>query len=164
MKKLFLMVALVAFIGANSGTQAAISTDFVRVECEKCGYRFSTVEEVELLDISVIKRDGRREPYDREKIMGGLRKALEKRPVSDEDIRGLIGHIERSIQKKRQREIKSSEIGEIIMDRLKRFDKVAYIRFASVYRQFEDVETFQKELRGLVGTKAMIVRKRRSLK
>lgn len=121
-----------------------------RRECEKCGYRFSTAEEVELLDISVVKRDGTREPYDREKVVMGLRKALEKRPVTEEDFHSLVGSVEREIQKLRSREVKSSSIGEIIMNRLKRFDTVAYIRFASVYRHFEDVETFESELRSLL--------------
>jgi transcriptional repressor NrdR len=124
-----------------------------RRECEKCGYRFSTAEEVELLDITVIKRDGARVPYDREKIVNGLRKALEKRPVTESDFHALIGTVEREIQKLRTREVKTSDIGEIIMERLKRFDTVAYIRFASVYRQFEDVQTFEHELRSLLKKK-----------
>src|SRR5438128_1939239 len=109
-----------------------------RRECEQCGYRFSTVEEVELLDISVVKRDGTRQTYDREKVVSGLRKALEKRPVKEEDFHALVGSIEREIQKLGSREVKSSDVGEIIMDRLQKFDTVAYIRFASVYRHFED--------------------------
>ncbi|MEI7741335.1 MAG: transcriptional regulator NrdR [bacterium] len=121
-----------------------------RRECEKCGYRFSTVEEVELLDITVVKRDGGRQTYDREKIVSGLKKALEKRSYTEDDFHALIGAIEREIQKMRSREVKSSDIGEIIMERLKRFDTVAYIRFASVYRQFEDVKTFEAELRLLL--------------
>jgi len=131
-----------------------------RRECEKCGFRFSTIEEVELLDIVVVKRDGRREAYDREKIMAGVRRALEKRPVTETDIHALISEIERDIQKLRQREVKSSEVGEIVVERLKKFDKIAYIRFASVYRQFEDVETFEKELKSLL-RKSTVKRKRK---
>lgn len=122
-----------------------------RRECEKCGFRFSTVEEVELLDTIVVKRDGGREPYVKEKLLAGLRKALEKRSVTEAALQNLLGLVERDIQKLRQREVKSSEIGEIVMERLRTFDKVAYIRFASVYRQFEDVETFERELQSLVG-------------
>lgn len=120
-----------------------------RRECEKCGYRFSTLEEVEILDLSVVKRDGRREPYDREKLESGLRKALEKRSFTSSDFKTLLGSIERDFQKKRKSEVTSAEIGEIVMNRLKTFDKVAYIRFASVYRSFEDVKTFEKELKKL---------------
>lgn len=121
-----------------------------RRECFKCHYRFSTLEEVELLDLVVVKRDGRRESYSREKLMRGLRKALEKRSYTNEGLQSLVHSIERDIQKKRRREIKSSEIGEIVMHRLRGFDKVAYIRFASVYRSFEDAETFKKELEALL--------------
>lgn len=117
-----------------------------RRECFKCQYRFSTSEETEILDITVVKRDGRREPYSREKINKGLLRALEKRSYTNDSLTSLIHSIERDIQKKRKREIKSSEIGEIVSNRLKSFDKIAYIRFASVYRAFEDVDTFKKEL------------------
>lgn len=102
------------------------------------------------MDLTVIKRDGGRESYSREKLEKGLRKALEKRPVADDNFKKLVHNIERDIQKKRSREITSGEIGEIVMRRLKSFDKVAYIRFASVYRSFEDVRTFQKELSALL--------------
>lgn len=120
-----------------------------RRECEKCGYRFSTLEEVEIFDLTVIKRDGRREPWSREKLESGLRKSLEKRSHTSPDFKSLVGSIERDIQKKRKPEITSAEIGEIVMNRLKTFDKVAYIRFASVYRAFEDVKTFERELKKL---------------
>lgn len=124
-----------------------------RRECTKCGYRFSTIEEVELLDLAVVKSDGRREAYSREKVVRGLKKALEKRSYTDAAFKKLIHNIERDIQKKKRGELTSKEIGEIVMNRLKSFDKVAYIRFASVYRQFEDVQTFQRELNSLVGKK-----------
>ena len=117
-----------------------------RRECEKCGHRFSTVERVELLDLAVVKRDGRREMYRREKVASGLRKSLEKRPFTEEQFQKLLGEVERDLQRTKKDEITSREIGEIVMDRLKTFDKIAYIRFASVYRSFEDVDQFAKEL------------------
>ena len=131
-----------------------ISTDGLSIrrrrECNKCAYRFSTIEEVELLDLMVVKSDGRREAYSRDKIIRGLKKALEKRSYTDAGFRKLVHNIERDIQKKKRAELTSQEIGEIVMKRLKSFDKVAYIRFASVYRSFEDVKTFQKELNKLL--------------
>jgi transcriptional repressor NrdR len=130
-----------------------------RRECDKCGYRFSTNETVELLNIVVIKRDGSHELYGREKIERGLRRALEKRPHTEADFRGLINGIERDIQRLDASEVRSSDIGQIVMDRLRAFDKVAYIRFASVYRSFEDVKNFQQELSKLSRTN-----KRRSSK
>ncbi len=117
-----------------------------RRECLKCGFRFSTYEQVELLELSVIKRDGRKESYSRDKLEQGLRKAFEKRSISDEAFRILINKIERNIQAKKKSEMTSQEIGEIIIKELKKKDPVAYIRFASVYRAFEDLETFQKEI------------------
>lgn len=122
-----------------------------RRECVTCSFRFSTYEEVELLNIAVIKRDGRREPYTREKLEGGLKKALEKRPVTRDDFKKLVNRIERDIQHLQRTEITSRLLGEIVMKRLKRFDSVAYIRFASVYRSFQDVATFQRELAHLAG-------------
>ncbi len=126
-----------------------------RRECEKekCGFRFSTTEEVELLDIIVVKRNGRREQYTREKIILGIKRALQKRPYTETDLQLLIHHIERDIQKNRGGEITSATIGDIVAKRLKTFDKVAYIRFASVYKQFEDLETFAKELKKISGEK-----------
>jgi len=114
--------------------------------CDACEHRFSTVEEIALLDTTVIKRDGRREVYNRDKLTSGLRKALEKRSYTEDDFRGLVHYIEGDIAKKGSAEITSSDLGEIIMNRLRSFDKVAYIRYASVYRAFEDVQTFQKAL------------------
>ena len=121
-----------------------------RRECASCEYRFSTLEEIELLDVSIVKRDGHREGYSREKLERGLRKALEKRSYTEADFRGLSQGIERDIQRLKSSEIRSSDLGEIVMEHLKRFDKVAYIRFASVYRSFEDVKTFQEELTALL--------------
>lgn len=132
-----------------------------RRECEKCGYRFSTKEETELLDLMVVKRDGRREPYSREKLERGLHKALEKRQYTDLDFQNLVHGIERDIQKKKRNELRSSDVGEIVMRRLRNFDKVAYIRFASVYRAFEDVDSFQEELNRLLGGKSKKSKKKK---
>lgn len=120
-----------------------------RRECEKCLFRFTTTEEIELLDVTVVKRDGRREHYSRDKMQRGLVRALEKRAYTEADFTKLIHKIERDIQKKRSGELRSLELGDIVMKHLKTFDKVAYIRFASVYRSFEDVQTFAKELKKL---------------
>ena len=120
-----------------------------RRECETCGERFSTIEEMELLDITVVKRDGAREAYDRQKLEQVIRLALRKRPVTNESFHTLISRIEREIQKKCKREITSGELGEIVMHHLKNFDKIGYIRFASIYRSFTDVGTFAKEVRSL---------------
>jgi len=120
-----------------------------RRECEKCQYRFSTIEEVELLGLMVVKNDGSRQSYDREKLENGVKRSLTKRPYKQEDFHRLINAMERSIQKKKTREISSKEMGKIIMKHLRSFDKVAYIRFASVYRDFKDVKTFEKELKKL---------------
>ncbi len=118
-----------------------------RRECDKCSYRFSTVEEIELLDIVVVKSDGRRESYMREKIERGIKQSLSKRPFTADRFNRLLHSIERDIQKRKKREISSKDIGEIVMKHLRNFDKVAYIRFASVYRDFRDVKTFEKELK-----------------
>lgn len=125
-----------------------------RRECEKCGFRFSTHEEIELLNLKVIKRDGQEQPYDRMKLERGLTRALEKRPVDPEKAKELITAIERDIQLQAKGDlIGSLDIGEIVMKHLKRLDKVAFIRFASVYRQFEDLEEFRKELDKLLKKK-----------
>ena len=121
-----------------------------RRECIRCHFRFSTLEDVQLLDLMVLKRNGRREPYNREKLERGLTKALEKRPVTQEQLKTLVRVIEVDLQRKRGQEITSRDVGEMVMRRLEKFDHVAYIRFASVYRQFEDVRTFQKELARLL--------------
>ena len=121
-----------------------------RRECLKCNYRFSTYEEVEILDLQVTKRDGTTESYVREKLEGGLRKALEKRPTTAEDFKRLVSEIEQDIQKKMaDSRIESKEIGNIVVRKLKKYDQIAYLRFASVYRQFADIEEFKKELQKL---------------
>lgn len=117
-----------------------------RRECLKCGFRFSTFEETEILDLTVVKKDSRRESYSREKISRGLHRALEKRPVSEVDFRKLLNLIEKDIQVLRRNEVNAEEIGEIVLRRLKDIDQVAYIRFASVYKSFEDIASFRKEL------------------
>lgn len=117
-----------------------------RRECDQCQFRFSTLEAIDLLGLTVVKRDGHRESYVREKLERGLRRALEKRSHTDAAFRALLQSIELDIQRERASELTSARIGELVMQRLKGFDKVAYIRFASVYRSFEDVKTFQDEL------------------
>lgn len=120
-----------------------------RRECSKCGARFSTHEEMEILDLTVVKRDNRTQPYMREKIESGIRKAFEKRPLSRDDFHSLIAGIEQDIQKVGKEQIPSRDIGNIVMKRIKVKDQVAYIRFASVYRKFADVEEFVKEAKKL---------------
>jgi transcriptional repressor NrdR len=122
-----------------------------RRECLKCGKRFTTYEYIEEVSMMVIKKDGRREPFDRKKILAGIIRACEKRPVSMEKMEEIISQVERSIQKKSDREVSASRIGELVMERLKNLDDVAYVRFASVYRQFKDVGQFMVELKDILG-------------
>ena len=121
-----------------------------RRECTRCDFRFSTVEETEILNLTVIKRDGRREPYSREKLEVGLRRSFQKLPITQDEFKRLVNRIERDIQITGRQEITSATIGDILMKHLKRANHVAYIRFASVYRSFKDVETFQRELHTLL--------------
>jgi transcriptional repressor NrdR len=130
-----------------------------RRECPKCSFRFSTYEQQELLDQTIIKQDGRREAYAREKLEKGLKRALEKRPYTRESFQTLVAQIERAIQKLKKQELTSRDLGEIVIKFLKKFDKIAYIRFASVYRAFEDMKTFEKEVASLVKTKAKKLKK-----
>ena len=118
-----------------------------RRECLKCEKRFTTYEYVEHVSLMVVKRDSRRQPFDREKIIAGIVKACEKRPVSIDKIEMITGEIERNIQKKYDREVEAKDIGELIMEKLAVLDEVAYVRFASVYRQFRDVNQFMSELK-----------------
>ena len=118
-----------------------------RRECLKCGRRFTTYEYVERVPLMVIKKDGRREHFDRQKLVNGLLKACEKRPVSVEHIEKLVDDIERNLEKHHEREVRSKEIGELVMKSLHDLDEIAYVRFASVYRQFRDVGQFVKELK-----------------
>jgi len=121
-----------------------------RRECLKCGKRFTTYEYIEDVSLMVIKKDGRREPFDRKKLLAGVMKACEKRPVSIEKMEDIVTWAERAIQKKSDREVSSSRIGELIMEKLKVLDDVAYVRFASVYRQFKDVGQFMVELKDIL--------------
>ncbi|MDP3995285.1 MAG: transcriptional regulator NrdR [bacterium] len=133
-----------------------------RRECGQCNFRFSTREETEILNLSVIKRDGTVEAYSREKLSAGLSRSLEKRPVATQEFRTLVAGIERDIYVLNRSEIKASQIGEIAMRHLKKLDKVAYIRFASVYREFRDVHTFYDEINKLVGNKKPAAKKKRA--
>ena len=121
-----------------------------RRECEKCNKRFTTYEKVEEVILMVIKKDGSRETFDRNKVMNGIIKACEKRPVPIAEIEKIVDDIERGLNNLMEKEVKSTFIGELIMDRLKDLDEVAYVRFASVYRQFTDINTFVKEIEGLL--------------
>ena len=124
-----------------------------RRECEKCNKRFTTYEKVEEVILMVIKKDGSRETFDRNKVMNGIIKACEKRPVPIKKKKKIVDDIERGLNNLMEKEVKSTFIGELIMDRLKDLDEVAYVRFASVYRQFTDINTFVKEIEGLLGRK-----------
>jgi transcriptional repressor NrdR len=126
-----------------------------RRECLKCEGRFTTYERVEEVLPLVIKKDGRREPYDRLKILNGLKKACEKRPVSVEALEKTVADIEKSLQDKGLKEIPSTVIGEEVMDNLHRLDEVAYVRFASVYRSFKDINEFMNELKDILSSKEM---------
>ncbi len=130
-----------------------------RRECLKCGKRFTTYEYIEEVSLMVIKKDGRREPFDRKKLLAGIIKACEKRPVSMEKMEEIATQVERAIQKKSDREVFSTRIGELVMDRLKVLDDVAYVRFASVYRQFKDVGQFMEELKSVLSKDKIAGRK-----
>lgn len=121
-----------------------------RRECLKCGHRFTTYEYIERVPMMVVKKDGRREEYSREKLLGGLLKACEKRPVSREQIERCIDDIETVLFGKFRNEVKSTEIGNLVVDRLQALDEVAYVRFASVYRQFKDINQFMNEVKVLL--------------
>ena len=124
-----------------------------RRECEKCSKRFTTYEKIEMTPTMVIKKDDTREVFDRDKVKRGIMKACEKRPVSVEDIERIVSKVEYEINRKYSGEVESNVIGEIVMDSLKDLDEVAYIRFASVYRQFKDINTFVNELKNILTEK-----------
>ncbi len=124
-----------------------------RRQCNFCGKRFTTYEKVELSLPMVIKKDGRREPFSREKIIAGIQKACQKRPISMEMIEEFVDSLELHFQELGKKEIPSSEIGEMVINKLKEWDEVAYVRFASVYRQFKDVTEFMKELEEIIRSK-----------
>ena len=121
-----------------------------RRECLSCSSRFTTYEKVELLPLLVVKKDGTREAYSQEKLLGGLMKACEKRPVSSDQVESIVTYVENQIQNSAKREISTNEIGEMVMKQLKEIDEVAYVRFASVYRQFKDVNSFMEELQDML--------------
>ncbi len=121
-----------------------------RRECLKCERRFTSYERIDEIPYMVIKKDGRREPFDRQKVVSGLMKACEKRPVSTAKLEAIATAIEKYVQESRDRERSTQKIGEMIMRRLKELDKVAYVRFASVYLDFKDVNEFMSELKSLV--------------
>ena len=118
--------------------------------CDECGKRFTTYEKVETIPLIVIKKDNNREQYDRAKIEAGVLRACHKRPISANDINKLIDEVETEIFSREEKEIPSDEIGEIVMDKIKDLDDVAYVRFASVYREFKDVNTFISELKKML--------------
>ncbi|HZJ41050.1 MAG TPA: transcriptional regulator NrdR [Candidatus Saccharimonadales bacterium] len=124
-----------------------------RRECLKCSFRFSTYEEIELLDLVIVKRDGRRESYSRDKLVGGLKKACEKRPITEDLFKKLIHSTERDLQRLKKTEITSKQVGQAVMKNLKKLDPIAYIRYASVYESFKDAQEFRKELNKLIKEK-----------
>ncbi|WP_394233183.1 transcriptional regulator NrdR [Niallia oryzisoli] len=121
-----------------------------RRECERCGYRFTTFEKVEESPLVVVKKEGTREEFSREKMLRGLIKACEKRPVALKQLEDLASEVEKELRNQGVSEIKSDEIGEMVMERLAKIDEVSYVRFASVYRQFKDINVFIDELKELI--------------
>ena len=121
-----------------------------RRECEACGYRYTTFEKVEEMPLIVVKKDGSREEFSREKVLRGLIRACEKRPVPLEVLESVVFDIEKNLRRTGNAEVKSEEVGELVMDRLAGIDEVAYVRFASVYRQFKDITVFIDELKDLL--------------
>ena len=121
-----------------------------RRECEGCQRRFTTYEKIEMLPVFIVKKDKRREPFDASKVRNGILKACEKRPVPIEEIEKLVEHVENTVCRQMEQEVTSEQIGLLIMEGLKSLDEVAYIRFASVYRQFKDVQSFMAELQQLL--------------
>lgn len=124
-----------------------------RRECIECGGRFTTYEKVETVPLVVVKRDNSREPFDRHKLLSGLMRACVKRPVPTAELEKLVDDIETTMSNSLRREFQANEVGEMAMEKLKNLDEVAYVRFASVYRRFQDVDTFRKELNKLLGDK-----------
>jgi transcriptional repressor NrdR len=121
-----------------------------RRECTSCRRRFTTYERLDEIPFMVVKKDGRREPFNRNKILTGVLRACEKRPISIDEIEKMIDQIEREVRNNTEREISSEQVGELVMERLKDLDEVAYVRFASVYRQFKDINSFLNELQQLL--------------
>ena len=127
-----------------------------RRECLKCGRRFTTYERIEEHPLMVVKKDGRREPFDRNKVLSGLQRACEKRPITTEQIEAIVGQLERGLLRDFDKEVTSQEMGERLMRALHDLDEVAYVRFASVYRSFKDVSQFMTELKELLSEKAAL--------
>ncbi len=127
-----------------------------RRECLKCEKRFTTYERTDMVDLIVLKKDGRREQFDRKKLMTGMLKATEKRPVTLDQIEKAVDEIEMELRKRDSIEIPSADMGDIVLKRLKKLDELAYIRFASVYRSFDDLETFEKEVKSLIKDKGQV--------
>ncbi|MFV0314527.1 MAG: transcriptional regulator NrdR [Anaerotignum sp.] len=121
--------------------------------CESCGKRFTTYERIDMIPITVIKKDGTREIFDRTKLIGGIMKSCNKRPITAKHIEGLVDDVENAVIGSGEREIESRMIGIMVMDRLKDLDEIAYVRFASVYRQFKDINTFIDELEKMLNEK-----------
>jgi transcriptional repressor NrdR len=117
-----------------------------RRECQACRHRFTTYERIEAARLFIVKKDGRREPYNRDKVMAGLRRACEKRPISESQMQQIADDVERELYARGESELPSGLVGELVMSALRALDKVAYIRFASVYRSFADIDSFQQEL------------------
>jgi transcriptional repressor NrdR len=128
-----------------------------RRECLKCGKRFTTYERIDEIPYMVVKKDGRREKFDRQKVLNGLLRACEKRPVPISKLEQIVNEAESFVIDSAERERKTSEVGELIMNRLRRYDKVAYVRFASVYLDFKDVQEFMAELKDLLKSKEITV-------
>ncbi len=124
-----------------------------RRECMKCGKRFTTYEKLESIALVVIKKDDSRQPFNRDKVLKGIMTACEKRPISLAQMEKLADDIETELSQSMEREIKSTKIGEMVMEKLRAVDEVAYVRFASVYKQFNDINTFMEELKGLMNGK-----------
>lgn len=123
-----------------------------RRECLKCGHRFTTFEVIEKVPIIVIKRDGKREVFDRQKVTGGVLRACEKRPVTLEEVERIVQFVEKTLYNNMEKEVSSLKIGEMVLKKLREVDEVAYVRFASVYRQFRDVSEFNHEVKVLLQT------------
>ncbi len=121
-----------------------------RRQCDECGKRFTTYEKVETIPLIIIKKDNNREPFDRSKIEAGIIRSCHKRPVSINEINRVVDEIETAVYNLEEKEVPSSQIGQMVMDKLKDFDSVAYVRFASVYREFKDVNTFMNEIKKLL--------------
>jgi transcriptional repressor NrdR len=124
-----------------------------RRQCDECGKRFTTYEKVEAIPLVVIKKDNNREPYDRAKIEAGVFRSCHKRPISVDQINTLVDEVETAVFNMEEKEIQSSLIGEVVMDKLRGLDPVAYVRFASVYREFKDVNTFMSEIKKILDKK-----------